>query len=134
MAGQEQEWADIDPGRRNRLRTAGGTELLQACREGDRTTSCFSGRRREAGRPLHLPLSGPEGTEHTFDGVTTSGTAEEVDGREGASSICIIQTVLGSHPDPAGAERRRTMKHLNIPLSFSKDWGRGLSRGPGLLF
>ncbi len=50
MAGQGAGVGGHRPGRRNRLRTSGGTELLQVCREGDRTI-LLSGRRREGRTP-----------------------------------------------------------------------------------
>ena len=108
---KEQEWADIDLAAGTACGLPEGTELLQVCREGDRTILLF--RQAEGGpdAPFTFLFRDPEGTEHTFDGVTTSGTAEEVDGGS-MSSICITsKTVPGiASRSSWHIQRRRTMK------------------------
>lgn len=114
---KEQEWADIDLAAGTACGLPEGTELLQACREGDRTILLF--RQAEGGpdAPFTFLFRDPEGTEHTFDGVTTSGTAEEVDGRKHVEYLYHIQNcawdriqIQLAHTETADHE------DLNIPF------------------
>lgn len=114
---KEQEWADIDLAAGTACGLPEGTELLQVCREGDRTILLF--RQAEGGpdAPFTFLFRDPEGTEHTFDGVTTSGTAEEVDGRKHVEYLYHIQNcawdriqIQLAHTETADHE------DLNIPF------------------
>lgn len=114
---KEQEWADIDLAAGTACGLPEGTELLQVCREGDRTILRF--RQAEGGpdAPFTFLFRDPEGTEHTFDGVTTSGTAEEVDGRKHVEYLYHIQNcawdriqIQLAHTETADHE------DLNIPF------------------
>ena len=114
---KEQEWADIDLAAGTACGLPEGTELLQVCREGDRTILLF--RQAEGGpdAPFTFLFRDPEGTERTFDGVTTSGTAEEVDGRKHVEYLYHIQNcawdriqIQLAHTETADHE------DLNIPF------------------
>lgn len=88
---KERGWADLDLAAGTARGLPEGTELLQVRREGDRTILIF--RQAEGGpdAPFTFLFRDPEGREHTFDGMTTSGTAEEAGGRECAQYLYHIQ-------------------------------------------
>lgn len=103
---KEQEWADIDLAAGTACGLPEGTELLQVCREGDRTILLF--RQAEGGpdAPFTFLFRDPGGDgahirrrDHLWD----SGGG----GREEACRVSVShpKLCLGSHPDPAGTYR-----------------------------
>ena len=72
--------------------------------------------------PFTFLFRDPEGTEHTFDGVTTSGTAEEVDGRKHVEYLYHIQNcawdriqIQLAHTETADHEDPVSYTHLTLP-------------------
>ena len=99
-----QGWADIDLAAGTACGLPEGLSCFRPAGKGT-APSCFSGRRREAGRPFTFLFRDPEGTEHIRrrDHLWDSGGG----GREEACRVSVShpKLCLGSHPDPAGTYR-----------------------------